>query len=210
MGVTSNQSVLLSQCPQCRYDISGLPATHRCPECGFTYDESMIVLEGWHVPGLASLPRFLLLYGTPFVIVLLMLRGILGWSWFVLGLITAAAIGVVFGLHLYVRSRDESNSRALVRYLISTEGVARWGGATHPWREYSHLMLLPDGNRAWRLHLYPDWWRLYGPPAVNARLECSDKEADAVRAEIQERINTARAAEAEARAKARGEQGRWW
>ena len=71
-------------------------------------------------------------------------------------------------------------------------------------------MLLPDGNTAWRLHLYPDWWRLYGPPVVNARLECSDKEADAIRAEIQQRINAARTAEAEARAKARGEHHRWW
>ncbi len=96
MAAASIQPVLLSQCPQCRYDISGLPATHRCPECGFAYDESMIVLEGWHVPGLASLPRILVLYGTPFAIVLLMLRGILVWSWFVLGLITAAAIAVVF------------------------------------------------------------------------------------------------------------------
>lgn len=170
----------------------------------------MLVLEGWHVPGLASLPRFSFLYGTPFAIVLLMLRGILGWSWFVLGIITAVAIGVVIALHLYVRYRDASNSRALVRYLISTEGVARWGGPTHPWREYSHLMLLPDGNRAWRLHLYPDWWRLYGPPTVNARLECTDKEADAIRAEIQQRINAARRAEADARAKARGEHHGWW
>ncbi len=67
------------------------------------------------------------------------------------------------------------------------------------------LMLLSDGNNAWRLHLYRDWWSIIGPPAVNARLECSDKEADAIRAEIQQRIDTARRAEAEAR----GER-HWW
>ncbi len=170
----------------------------------------MLVLEGWHVPGLQSLPRFVIVYGTPFGIVLLMLRGMFGWSWTVLVLILAAAVVVLLAFHVYLHFRDESGSRALARYLVTADGVGRLGGRVHPWREYSHLMLLPDGTDGWRLHLYPAWWRVYGPPAVNARLECSDKEADAIRAEIQQRINAARTAEAEARAKARGEQRRWW
>ena len=29
----------LSQCPECAYDLRGLPPPHRCPECGFEYDE---------------------------------------------------------------------------------------------------------------------------------------------------------------------------
>lgn len=31
----------LTHCPVCRYDLTGLPKTHACPECGFEYDESM-------------------------------------------------------------------------------------------------------------------------------------------------------------------------
>ena len=31
----------LTKCPICRYDLTGLPANHRCPECGFEYDETM-------------------------------------------------------------------------------------------------------------------------------------------------------------------------
>jgi hypothetical protein len=28
----------ITRCPVCRYDLTGLPAKHRCPECGFIYD----------------------------------------------------------------------------------------------------------------------------------------------------------------------------
>jgi hypothetical protein len=28
----------LSECPSCQYSLCGLPAPHRCPECGLAYD----------------------------------------------------------------------------------------------------------------------------------------------------------------------------
>jgi len=33
----------LTHCPVCKYDLTGLPKNHRCPECGFEYDETMLV-----------------------------------------------------------------------------------------------------------------------------------------------------------------------
>lgn len=36
----------LTKCPVCRYDLTGLPAHHRCPECGFEYDETKVVWYG--------------------------------------------------------------------------------------------------------------------------------------------------------------------
>lgn len=38
----------LSRCPDCRYYLTGLPTRHRCPECGFEYDEFTIVWESGH------------------------------------------------------------------------------------------------------------------------------------------------------------------
>lgn len=32
---------MLTECPECRYSLAGLPANHRCPECGFEYDVTM-------------------------------------------------------------------------------------------------------------------------------------------------------------------------
>ena len=105
---------------------------------------------------------------------------------------------VVAVVYAYVWRRDQSGRRVMIRYLITEDGVARPGkrARTYLWRNYSHVMLLSVGEDSWRLHLYPTWWRLFGPPLVNARLECGQAEAEAVRYEIQRRISAARRAEA--------------
>lgn len=36
---------MLTECPECRYSLAGLPANHRCPECGFEYYVSMEIYE---------------------------------------------------------------------------------------------------------------------------------------------------------------------
>ncbi len=190
----------LRRCPRCEYDLGALPARHRCPECGFEYDPAMFVLEGWHVPdvrrsfGRLVLSACVLAAALAFIGVSFALPRIVVISAF-LGAVAAYVV-----LDLYVRLRHGSRSRALVRYLISEHGVSRvgaaGGGRIYLWRNYSHLMLLPDGQGAWRIHLYPSWWHLLGPPIVNARLECDESDAEAVRAEIQRRISAAKRAEA--------------
>ncbi len=37
----------LDRCPDCGYLLTGLPERGICPECGFAYNEQMIVLYGW-------------------------------------------------------------------------------------------------------------------------------------------------------------------
>src|SRR5215510_2311132 len=34
---------MLTTCPECTYDLRGLPLNHACPECGFAYDEHTAV-----------------------------------------------------------------------------------------------------------------------------------------------------------------------
>jgi hypothetical protein len=36
----------LTHCPVCNYDLTGLPKNHRCPECGFEYDETTRIWTG--------------------------------------------------------------------------------------------------------------------------------------------------------------------
>lgn len=50
-GVTASdggfaQGILLRECPRCGYALTGLPSAHRCPECGFEYDDRTFVLTG--------------------------------------------------------------------------------------------------------------------------------------------------------------------
>jgi hypothetical protein len=194
MAMAPEPVIRLVSCPGCGYDLSALPPRHRCPECGFEYDESMFLLEGWRLPGSGPPRPETMIIGGAILLGTAVLWADAGWSWIILGAICAALLMVAVMLRLFARWRYGPHSRALVRYLITADGVARAGGTgrrIYLWRNYSHLTLMPEGEGAWRLHLYPSWWRLFGPPLVNARLHGDDAQAEAIRAEIQHRINTA-------------------
>ena len=209
MGNWTQSTMRLTRCPACAYDIDGLPPRHRCPECGFVYDERMFLLEGWRLPGRRAWLRTMIFYGPIVFIALGVLRYEFQWSPNAL-LAIATTAGVALGLAYLVawRRGDRTGRRALARWLITEDGVARPGRrAVYLWRNYSHVMLWADGS-GWRLHLYPSWWRVLGPPLVNARLACNEADAVAVRDEIQRRINAARRVEAESRPRTLPR--RWW
>ncbi len=209
MGNWKQSTMRLARCPACAHDIDGLPTRHRCPECGFAYDERMFVLDGWRLPGRRAWLRMMIVYGPVAFIALGVLRSEFGWSMAAL-LATATTAGAVLTLAYLVawRRGDTTGRRALARWLITEDGVARHGRRTvYLWRNYSHVMLWAAGS-GWRLHLYPSWWRVLGPPLVNARLMCNEADAEAVRDEIQRRINAARRAEAESRPRTLPR--RWW
>jgi hypothetical protein len=196
MAFAAANVVRLTLCPRCNYDLGALPRRHRCPECGFEYDENMFLLEGWVLLGAWGLARWLLVSSPLALFLLGFLRVGLGLSWkFLLSLLLAFAL-ITALVYLFAAWRDQSGRRVLVRYLVTNDGVSRPGKHIYLWRNYSHTSLLPDGRGGWRLHLYPVWWRVAGPPLVNARLDCLESEAQALRDEIQHRINTARRADA--------------
>ena len=51
----------LTHCPQCGYDLAGLPVKHACPECGYAYDKGDIVVRGWKKGKTPSLIRILVI-----------------------------------------------------------------------------------------------------------------------------------------------------
>lgn len=193
-------AIRLTRCWRCGYELRELPAMHRCPECGFEYDRGMFVLEGWRLPALRASRRELAIYGGALILVAATVRVFLGVS-MILAMLAGIAAWMIVAVALqFLRTGPDRASLALVRYLITEDGVARAGGRTHPWSAYSHLMLFREGESAYRLHLYPNWWRLFGPPMVNAQIDGSEREAELIRSEIQRRISAARRAAADARA----------
>ncbi len=195
----THATLRLTRCPACNYDIAALSRRSRCPECGFAYDEKMFVLEGWRLPGSRAWLRAAIIYGPIGVILLGVLHFEFRLSVRIILAMVVGAAAVMALAYLFAWRRDKSGGRVLRSYLITDDGVARLGRrAVYMWRNYSHVMLMPAGDR-WRIHLYPSWWRAVGPPSVNALLECDEREAEAVRDEIQRRINAARRAEAEER-----------
>jgi len=68
----------ITKCPVCRNDLTGLPKNHRCPECGFEYEETMRV---WVAPDrsrAAALSVILYLVACVFFSVVAHMRGGLG------------------------------------------------------------------------------------------------------------------------------------
>lgn len=56
----------LTHCPVCKYDLTGLPTDHRCPECGFEYEESMRLWVAPALPRWTTVMRWFVLVSFPF------------------------------------------------------------------------------------------------------------------------------------------------
>ena len=183
----------LTHCYRCNYDLAGLPASHHCPECGFEYDDSMFLLLGWRLPPLGK--KAAVRIALP-----LLTCAIIGGCAFGLssiatfGLVSLAALLFVAAYALS-RHSGESGERALVQYLITEDGIIGPTGRLHHWQRYSHPMLLREPPARWRLHIYPNWLEATFFGGVNAVLDCTESEAEAVRDEVERRIRRAQGVE---------------
>jgi len=191
------------RCPQCNYDLAHLPRNHRCPECGFAYDEWTIVLENWRLPTIGSIFRAIArnaIYLLAAAIAIAALFANLTILVAIL-LVFGAYLGALLVAHGWFRVRG----RGIQCWVAGREGLQRIGlgeqgldagrsrRRAFSWRAYSHVYVSREGEQAHRLHLYPSWWRPMGPPIISALLHVGESEADAIRDEIQGRINAAKA-----------------
>src|SRR5262245_9572811 len=91
--------VPLSHCPDCNYDLHGLPPAHRCPECGFEYDEHTCVwkpAKPWYIYVGILLSGVGLLCTLPGMATQIFTRGRLGPIW-TLALLFSMLGFVVYG-----------------------------------------------------------------------------------------------------------------
>jgi len=103
---------MLTQCPECGYSLEGLPANHKCPECGTLYDQNSEIY-----PWIGKRrQRFVALVGVPgfilFQIALGFRDGLKGGVWYRTAMnivwlvcVCACAWSVWFGIRVF-RSKE--------------------------------------------------------------------------------------------------------
>lgn len=108
----------LERCPDCNYELKGLPGIHRCPECGFAYDKGSIVLSAKRKFRLANwLIIFPVLYvSLDAVLTLSLRRPVAMYRWVGVTLVAASSL-----LALWAYSRHWHRTQFL---LAGPEGLS--------------------------------------------------------------------------------------
>jgi hypothetical protein len=161
---------VLRECPQCSYDLKGLPREHLCPECGLVYDTSMFVVDAWTKEDFHLPETQLLLAKTWRTRVGPLLRsglgiayfGILGWVIYALpgftflGVILGIAIAGTAWRTVLIRSANASR-RGTVRWVFSLDGVAQQTSNRPiqwiPWERIRRFDIRAVQPEAWRVRL---------------------------------------------------------
>ncbi len=189
----------LTNCPECRYDLRGLPDEGRCPECGFEYDERSFAIPVWETrfrPRFWEVPLFaLIVFGSAnifFTVTLFgvkLLSGLLGLSAFA-ALITTA--------HQYLLKYKGRTDTMLI---VAPDGAALTSGdIVRRWRRWSDtgtFRLRRRGRHTWRLRVSRRGARRMQGSLIDVLFRGDVRHAAAVRREIRYRINAVHRLETE-------------
>ena len=185
----------LKRCPECDYDLRGLPYTHSCPECGIEYDENIFDLQVWLAESTAS-RRFdslaFLALAVAFVWLFVFRR-----TWFFPQLplvMFAGSIGFrVAGVLTRFSSKRRKHGNAKV--LCTTDGLSLCLGSRRRFYPWSKLNL-PRVRRAaggkWRFRLAYRWPRRFFAVGVRFVIYATNREAALLRREFRRQIAATR------------------
>ena len=194
----------LKCCPECDYDLRGLPHAHSCPECGFAYSDDFFDLFGTS-RGLRrplSLSRVLFILGlfTLVVIDIAWAGGFRFWQ-----LLVVFAVFVLIGV-LALPMRRRRHDTPCLRRIFTDSGILLTVDnekvMVQPWSAIKSVSVVRLSNNKWRLRIRaPIYSRLsirYGIKAadLNMILDCTDDEAALVCRELQQRLQRAHSASA--------------
>lgn len=176
----------LGHCPDCGYALEGLPAGHRCPECGFEPSPGLVVLWGWSGPWSADPMQRPAKPWRP-------------WAWWamvgVMTLITGnyvvALLFLVFlalpTLYHFVKLRSGyTMPERPVQLRIAPAGIAQrvgYGKAVlNPWREDMCLEFRTTAQNGLHISGYVETgWGLKSAQVCNIEVALSENDKDHVR-----------------------------
>ena len=184
----------LKRCPECDYDLIGLPQAHNCPECGIEYDESIFDLRVWLAESTAS-RRFDSLAW-------LVLAVAFGWifltrrTWFLPQfplVMFAGSIGFrVAGVLTRVLSMRRKHGNAKV--LCTPDGLSwRLGSRRrfYPWSKLNLPRVRRAASGKWRFRLAYRWPRRFFAVGVRFVIYGTNREAALLRKEFRRQIASA-------------------
>ena len=116
---------VVDECPECGYELTGLPDAGVCPECGQAYDQSMLVLHGAARGRFANLgnaaTRSMFAQIAWLIVCIVNLRPLAGSSWRDPILMLILAFGVGFAA-LSVMRRFLADRAGLVQLYLRPDG----------------------------------------------------------------------------------------
>ncbi len=175
----------LKRCPHCDYDLAALPRHHRCPECGFEYDEWMFMLGAWPAVETRPRPWELPVYAVLIVVCLgiwglKVMQGATSWPF----LAAAGVLGAALA-NWTVRRRKQLRRQGTVSVFASREGIGLGPAGKLPrvrrWSRFRKVNCRRVKSGLWRIYVGWPWWYLKVGSAVVAYIECSDEEGELLR-----------------------------
>jgi hypothetical protein len=186
----------LRHCLRCDYDLRGSAASCRCPECGWQFHESTIVLDAWgfrNWPRLWSLPVYLILIACCLFVLGIVLAAPIRttWArWFLAGMAGAVLAHTGRKLRdLALRHRKRAPER-LVMYRRSV-GLHRHDdprGTSFRWRDVDQYRIQRLRSDAWRVRFKVGGWTV-----IDGVVNAQRRTAATLNAEIKRRIRAAQA-----------------
>ena len=170
----------LKRCPQCDYDLGGLPQAHNCPECGFTYSDDFFDVSGHPWRHSLSLVRiFVLLRICLIIIFAIAWVGLMSFTDLI-----PAFVGFVFLGGMAVAARYTGRDARKIRLIFTESGilirVKTDKKMVRPWSAMNSVSVVRLSDSRWRLRIRaPIFSRLifrYGitGACVDVTLDCTD------------------------------------
>ena len=184
----------LKCCPECDYDLGGLPYAHNCPECGIQYDENIFDLQVWLAESSASRRFDSLAY--------LVLILVFGWlfvfrrAWILSHFLVVMMAGfVAFGVaEVLTRFFSKRRKHGNAKVLCTPDGLSLRVGSRRRFHQWSQLDLVRVTRAAggkWRFRLAYRWPRRFFTEDICFLICGTNREAALLREEFRRQIASA-------------------